>query len=170
MQAGRWAKALTLGVLLLTVGACERETPTPAEREAITAVVRPFLIQLAAAYTTQDPAKLAGLAAPRMIESVRHGIELMQAGGRRLEPVLIKVEITSMKVLRHSNAILACTETWDTRSFDAYTGQLLGRNENSVLHSHIQLKLVKGTWVVLDREVDETTTGPRLMLPTPTPR
>lgn len=170
MRARRWARALTLGVLVVAAGACERDTPTPAEREAITAVIRPFLTQLAAAYATEDPSKLDGVAAPRMIESVKHGIEIMEAGGRRLEPVLVSVDITSMKVLRHANAILACTETWDTRSFDAYTGQLIGRDENSILHSHIQLKLVNGKWIVLDREVDETATGPRLMLPTPTPR
>jgi hypothetical protein len=164
------ARIVVLGVLLAASVACETDTPTVAERQAITAMIRPFLTQLAAAYAQSDPRTLEGVAAPRMLDDVRRGIETMQAGGRRLDPVLVSFEITDLKVLRHANAVVNCTEVWDTRSFDAFTGVLLGRDAHSVLHSHIQLKLVRHTWMVLYREVDETAKGPRLVLPTPTPR
>jgi len=154
--------------LVVTVG-CETDVPTAAEREAIELVMRPFLTQLAAAYTERDPAKLEGLAAPRLIAEVERGFEALAAGGRRLEPVLKSYEITDLKVLRHANAIVALTEVWDTRSFDASTGDLIGRDENSVLHSHVQLKRVEDRWLVLFREVEETATGPRLVLPTKAP-
>jgi len=158
-----------LAAALLGGAACETDVPTPAERDAVEAVLRPFLTQLAAAYTERDPSKLEGLAAPRLIAEVERGFEALAAGGRRLEPVLVGYEITSLKVLRHANAIVALTETWDTRSFDAYSGELIGRDEKSVLHSHLQLKRVEDRWLVLFREVDETATGPRLVLPTKAP-
>ncbi|NWG00816.1 MAG: hypothetical protein HXY19_07710 [Thermoanaerobaculaceae bacterium] len=156
-------------VLALAAAACETDTPTAEERAVLEPLVRTFLIQLAAAYAEMDPKPLEGIGAPRLLERARHDIDLLKAGGDRLEPVLVEVTITSMKVLRHANAYLTCTEVWDTRRFDAFTGELIGQDVHSVLHSSIQLKKLEGRWLVLYREVEETRTGPRLALPTRPP-
>jgi hypothetical protein len=169
LPARSFLSALLVGLVLLPLG-CERERPSAAEREAIEPLVRSFLVELASAYGALDPGALAGIGAPRLIERARRDIELLRAGGVRLEPKLLSVEITSLKVLRHANAYVACTELWDTRRFDAATGELVGHDPHTVLHSQIQLKRIEGKWLVLYREVTETATGPRLVVPTPTPR
>ena len=155
--------------IALLAGACETDVPTPEEREAITPLVRTFLISLAKAYGDMDPRPLEGIAAPRFMEQAHHDIQLLQAGGVRLEPVLVNVTITDLKVIRHANAYVAATEVWDTRRFDSVTGEMVGQDAHSVLHSHIQFKKIDGDWLVLYREVEETATGPRLVVPSPTP-
>ena len=150
----------------LLLPACETDVPTPAERAAIEPVVRTFVVALARAYADLDAAGLAGVGAPRLLTDARRDIELLRAGGVRLAPRLVSLAITDLKVLRRANAYVACTEVWDTTRFDAFTGEQVGRDPASTLHSHIQLKLVDGAWLVLYREVEETATGPRLVVPT----
>jgi hypothetical protein len=159
----------TLGLLACVAAflACESDVPTAAERAAITPLVHTYLVKLATAYSEMDPRPLEGVGAPRLIDQARRDIELLRAGGDRLAPTLISVEVTDLKVLRHANAYVACTEVWDTRRFDAVTGKLVGHDPHSVLHSHIQLKLLDDSWKVLFREVEETRRGPRLTMPTP---
>ena len=159
---------IVAGLAVALLG-CETDVPTAKERQALTPLVHTFLSRLADAYARMDTAPLKGLASPRMMDQVANNIDLLRASGDRLEPKLVSEEITSMKVLRHANAVISVTEVWDTKRLDANTGQLLGHDEATTLHSHIQLKLVDGTWLVLYRVVDETTRGPRLMLPTPKP-
>jgi hypothetical protein len=165
----RAALAMAAGALVLPLVACETDVPTPREREEIVPLVRTFLVQLARAYSELDARALAGIGAPRLLEQATKDIEMLRAGGVRLQPQLVSVEITDLKVLRRANAYLACTEVWDTTRFDSYTGELVGRDTASTLHSHIQLKKVEGAWMVLYREVEETATGPRLVVPTATP-
>ncbi len=153
----------------LAVLACESGEPTAAEREEIAQVVRAFVERLAEAYGGMDPAPLAGLATPRLMEQARHDIDLLRAGGDRLEPHLKNLEILSLKVLRHTNAYVAAREVWDTKRFAAFTGELVGHDPESVLHSHIQLQRVDRQWLVLYREVEETATGPRFVVKTPGP-
>ena len=166
----RVALALAGGTLAVTLAACETDVPTPREREEIVPLVRTFLVQLARAYGDLDAGALAGVGAPRLLEQAGKDIELLRAGGVRLQPQLVSVEITDLKVLRRANAYVACTEVWDTTRFDSYSGELVGRDSASTLHSHIQLKRVEGAWMVLYREVEETATGPRLVVPTAAPR
>ncbi len=147
--------------------ACETGEPNEAERQEISRVVRAFVERLAEAYGGMDPAPLEGLATPRFMERARHDIDLLRAGGDRLEPRLKSLEITSLKVLRHTNAYVAARETWDTRRFDAYSGELVGHDPESVLHTHIQLQHIDRQWLVLYREVEETATGPRFVVRTP---
>jgi hypothetical protein len=154
------------GALALSLSACETDVPTPREREEIAPLVRNFLVGLARAYSELDAAPLAGLGAPRLLEQAGKDIEMLRAGGVRLRPQLVSLEITDLKVLRRANAYVTCTEVWDTTRLDSYTGELVGRDSASTLHSHIQLKRVEGAWMVLYREVEETATGPRLVVPT----
>ena len=167
MQRTKLAAVLALA---LAAAGCETEVPTPEERATLEPLVRTFLVQLAAAYGQMDPKPLEGIGAPRLMERARHAIELLKAGGDRLEPVLVDLTINEMKVLRHANAYVTCTEVWDTRRFDAFSGELVGEDASSVLHSSIQFKKLEGRWLVLFREVEETRTGPRLALPTRPPR
>jgi hypothetical protein len=145
---------------------CETDVPTPAERGEVAPLVRTFLVQLAHAYAELDPRALEGIAAPRLLAEARRDIETLRAGGIHLQPELVSLEITDLKVLRRANAYVACTEVWDTLRFDAFSGEMVGRDRASTLHSHIQLKKVDGRWLVLYREVEETATGPRLVVPT----
>ncbi len=163
------ARALVAAAVAALAG-CETDAPTAAERAAVEPVVRAFVEALARAYAELDAGGLAGLGAPRLLEDARRDIELLRAGGVRLAPRLVSLEISDLKVLRHANAYAACTEVWDTTRFDAFTGEQVGRDPASTLHSHIQLKLVSGAWLVLYREVEETATGPRLVVPAPEPR
>ena len=162
-----------LGLMVVTLAlalvACETDTPTAKERQELTPAVHTFLVKLAQAYAAMDTTPLKGIASPRMMESVRENMDLVRAGGDRLEPKLLSETITSMKVLRHTNAVISVTEVWDTKRIDAMTGQVIGEDKATTLHSHIQLRLVNGSWMVLYREVDETARGPRLILPTPKP-
>lgn len=163
----RAALAALCGALALPLAACETDVPTPAERAAITPLVRTYLERLARSYAELDASHLEGVGAPRLLADAKRDIELLRAGGVRLEPRLVSLEVTDLKVLRRANAYVACTELWDTRRFDAYTGEMVGRDSASTLHSHVQLKKVEGAWMVLYREVEETATGPRLVVPTP---
>lgn len=164
-----WRALVATVILAVAAGGCETEVPTPPERAVLEPLVRTFLVQLAAAYGAMDTKPLEGIGAPRLLERARHDIDLLKAGGDRLEPVLVEVTIDTMKVLRHANAYVTCTEVWDTRRFDAFTGELIGHDAHTVLHSSIQLKKIEGRWLVLYREVEETRTGPRLALPTRPP-
>lgn len=158
---------VTLAVLF---GACERDTPTPEEREAITSLTRAFLLSLARSYSELDVQYLEGIAAPRFVSETYDAILTLRANGDRLDPVLVDLAITDLKVLRHANAYVFCTETWDTRRLDVVSGQLKGHDPHSVLHSVIQMKKLEGRWVVLYREVEETATGPRFIVRTPAPK
>jgi len=160
-----------LVVLAATLGlaACEQDQPTAEERAAIEPLIRSFLLSMALAYSQEDPAPMAEVSSPRFMEEVKRQIRLVQAGGRRLEPVLVEVEILDLKVLRRTNAFVSVRETWDTRSFDVRTGEMIGQDAESVLHSHIHLKRIDRQWRVLFRDVEETATSPRLVLPSPTP-
>ena len=160
---------LIVAALAVTLVACETDVPTAKEREELTPRIHTFLVQLAEAYAKMDTAPLQGIASPRMMSSVADNIDLLRASGDRLEPKLVSEEITSMKVLRHANAVISVTEVWDTKRLDANTGQLIGHDKDTTLHSHIQLKLVDHQWMVLYRQVEETSKGPHLMLPTPKP-
>ncbi len=160
------ALPVVLLLLLLPLAACETDQPTPEERATLEPLVTDFLQKLAQSYREMDTAPLDGIAAPRMIDRVRHDIELLKSGGDRLDPVMKSVEITRLLVIRHANAYVNATETWDTKRFDAFSGELIGHNPDSVLHSHIQIKLMDGKWMVLYREVEETATGPRFVVPT----
>ncbi len=164
MRGRAWLLPLALS---LTLAACETDKPTPQEREAITSLTRAFLLSLARSYSEMDVKYLEPLAAPRFVNETYDAIMTLRANGDRLEPVLVNLEITDLKVLRHANAYVFCTETWDTRRLDVASGQLKGHDPNSVLHSVIQMKLVEKRWVVLYRQVEETTTGPRFWVPTP---
>ncbi len=161
--------AIAVVLSSLAVLACESGEPTQAEREEVSRVVRAFVERLAEAYSGMDPAPLEGLVTPRFMERARHDIDLLRAGGDRLEPRLKNLEILSLKVLRRTNAYVAAREIWDTKRFDAFTGELVGHDPDSVLHSHIQLQRVDRRWVVLYREVEETATGPRFVVKTPGP-
>jgi hypothetical protein len=83
--------------------------------------------------------------------------------------VLLSAEILDLKVLRRSNAIVSVREVWDTRSYDAFSGELVGHDPASLLHSHITMKRMDGQWRVTLRRVEETTGGPRLTMPSPVP-
>lgn len=155
----------TIFAALLLAG-CESGQPSEAEREEISLLVKDFLQRLADAYGRMDAAPLEGVAAPRLIEKARWDIDVLRGGGDRLEPRLKSVEILSMKVLRHANGYVAAREVWDIRRFDSFTGELRGHDPESVLHTHIQLQRMKRRWVVLYRDVEETATGPRLVVPT----
>ncbi|MCS7183557.1 MAG: hypothetical protein NZ869_10675 [Thermoanaerobaculum sp.] len=163
----RFARLLAGLLALLSFWGCERDTPTAEEREAVTSLARAFLLALARSYSEMDPKYLEGIAAPRFINETYDAILTLRANGDRLEPVLVQLEITDIKVLRHANAYVFCTETWDTRRLDVASGVLKGHDPNSVLHSVIQMKKLKGGWVVLYREVEETATGPRFLVRTP---
>jgi len=158
---------ITVVLASLAVAACERSEPSEAEREEISRVVRVFVERLAEAYSGMDPAPLEGVATPRFMEQARHDIDLLRAGGDRLKPRLKNLEVLSLKVLRHTNAYVAAREIWDTKRFDAFTGELVGHDPNSVLHTHIQLQRTDRQWLVLYREVEETATGPRFVVKTP---
>jgi hypothetical protein len=160
---------LLLLALLLPLAACETDEPTAEERAELEPLVRELLVRLAQAYRDMSTEPLEGFAAPRMMEDVRLQIQNLRAGGDRLVPELVEVEIARLSVIRRANAYVATVETWDTRRLDAYTGEELGRNPSSVLHSNIQLKRVEGRWLALYREVAETATGPRFIVPTPSP-
>ncbi|MEW5878066.1 MAG: hypothetical protein AB1751_08385 [Acidobacteriota bacterium] len=164
MRGRAWLLPLALS---LTLAACETDKPTPQEREAITSLTRAFLLSLARSYSEMDVKYLEPLAAPRFVNETYDAIMTLRANGDRLEPVLVNLEITDLKVLRHANAYVFCTETWDTRRLDVASGQLKGHDPHSVLHSVIQMKLVEKRWVVLYREVEETATGPRFLVRTP---
>lgn len=151
----------------LGLAACETDKPTPEEREAITSLTRVFLLALARSYAEMDVKYLEPVAAPRLVNETYDAIATLRANGDRLDPVLLKVEITDLKVLRHANAYVFCTETWDTRRLDVASGQLKGHDPHSLLHSVIQMKLIDSRWVVLYREVEETATGPRFLVRTP---
>lgn len=153
--------------LSMSLAACETDQPTPAEREAITSLTRAFLQSLARSYSEMDVKYLEGIAAPRYVNETYDAIMTLRANGDRLDPVLVNLEITDLKVLRHANAYVFCTETWDTRRLDVVSGQLKGHDPHSVLHSAIQMKLIQKRWVVLYREVEETATGPRFVVRTP---
>lgn len=157
-------------VLALGLTGCETDTPTADERAAIEPLVRTFLLQLAAAYSEGTPKPLTEVSAPRFMDDVQRQMDLVRAGGRRLEPVLVSVEILDLKVLRRANAIISAREVWDTRSFDLVSGELIGHDPGTVLHSHITMKRIDRQWRVTFREVEETATGPRLVLPSPVPR
>ena len=165
----RLALAARLGAVALSLAACETDVATPRERDEIVPLVQTFLGQLARAYADLDARALEGTGAPRLLEQAGKDIELLRAGGVRLQPQLVSAEITDLKVLRRTNAYVACTEVWDTMRFDSLTGEMVGRDRSSTLHSHIQLKKVDGAWMVLYREVEETATGPRLVVPTAEP-
>lgn len=151
----------------LALAACESDKPTPQEREAITSLTRAFLLALARSYSEMDVKYLEGLAAPRFVNETYDAILTLRANGDRLDPVLVDLQITDLKVLRRANAYVFCTETWDTRRLDVATGELKGHDPQSVLHSVIQMKLIERRWVVLYREVEETATGPRFLVRTP---
>lgn len=158
-----------VAAVLVSIGVlgCDSDRPTEAEREEIPRLVRVFLERLAEAYGTMDPAPLEEVATPRLMEKARHDIDLLRAGGDRLEPRLKDLEILSLKVLRRTNAYVAARERWDTKRFDAFSGQRVGHDPDSVLHTHIQLQRIRGKWLVLYREVEETATGPRFVVRTP---
>lgn len=160
---------LLIGVVLGSLAglACESGQPSETEREELARVVRAFVERLAEAYGGMDPEPLAGVATPRLMERARHDIDLLRAGGDRLEPRLKGLEILSLTVLRHTNAYVAVRETWDTKRFDAFSGELVGHDPDSVLHTHIQLQRIDQQWLVLYREVEETATGPRFVVATP---
>ncbi len=158
---------ITVVLASLAVAACETGEPSEVEREEISRQVRVFVERLAEAYSGMDPAPLEGVATPRFIKQARHDIDLLRAGGDRLEPRLKNLEVLSLKVLRHTNAYVAARESWDTKRFDAFTGELVGHDPNSVLHTHIQLQRTDRQWLVLYREVEETATGPRFVVKTP---
>lgn len=157
-------------LVVLLLGACERDVPTAEEREAITNLTRAFLLALAQAYSTMDTKPLEGLAAPRLINETWDGILTLRANDDRLDPVLVELTITDIKVLRHANAYVFCTERWDTKRLSVDGSVLKGHDPASVLHSVIQMKKLEGRWVVLYREVEETATGPRFRVRTPAPR
>ncbi|MFN3413907.1 MAG: hypothetical protein ACK42L_07580, partial [Thermoanaerobaculum sp.] len=113
-------------VFSMGLAACERDTPTEEEREAITSLTRAFLLSLARSYSEMDVKYLEALAAPRYVNETYDAIMTLRANGDRLEPVLVNLEITDLKVLRHANAYVFCTETWDTRRLDVASGQLKG--------------------------------------------
>ncbi len=158
---------LLLLALSLGLAACETDRPTAEEREAISSLTRAFLLSLARSYSEMDVRYLEPIAAPRFVNETYDAIMTLRANGDRLDPVLVNVEITDLKVLRHANAYVFCTETWDTRRLDVASGQLKGHDPHSVLHSVIQMKLTDKRWVVLYREVEETATGPRFLVRTP---
>lgn len=161
--------ASLIAVLAMGLAGCETDVPTEEERAVIEPLVRTFLLQMAAAYAEQDPRPLADVSAPRFMDDVQRQISLVRAGGRRLEPVLVSVEILDLKVMRRSNAVVSVREVWDTRSYDATTGELIGHDPESVLHSHITMRRIDRQWRVTFRDVPALATGPRLALPTPVP-
>lgn len=167
MKSGR---LLLLCMLAVSLASCERDTPTEKERAALTSLTRRFLLALAKSYSTMDPKPLEGLAAPRFINETWDAISTLKANDDRLQPNLLDLQITDIKVLRHANAYVFCTEFWDTKRFSVDGSVLKGHDPNSVLHSVIQLKKLERQWLVLYREVEETATGPRFLVRTPTPK
>ncbi|NOZ78439.1 MAG: hypothetical protein GXP48_04510 [Acidobacteria bacterium] len=174
MQRGRtWWRAGLVSVvlvpLLLSLGGCENTTPTPKERQEVTAAVMKYLHQLSDTYANMDARRLKGAAGPGEMAAVAKLLHRLAESGDRLEATLLKADIQKISVFRVVNATVQVLEVWDVKRLDAYTGKLKGENPATVQHSVMQLRKINGAWLVTSRTVLETERGSPWKLKTPKP-
>ena len=166
-----WWRAGFIGLVLiplfLFMSGCENTTPTPKERQEVSAAVMKYLHQLSDAYTNMDARRLKGAAGPGEMAAVAKLLHQLAESGDRLEATLLKADIQKIDVFRVVNATVQLVEVWDVKRLDAYTGKLKGENPATVQHSVMQLRKVKGVWLVTDRRVLETEKGSAWKVKTP---
>jgi hypothetical protein len=148
------ALVFTVLILVLTAGACENTTPSADERQAIDTAVRKYLNALAESYSNLDVSPLEGLASPNEIETVEKLLKtLALSGNDRVHSELIGFDVEAMSVFRRINATVRLIEVWDVTRYDLTTGREKGHNPSSLQNTVLQLRKVKGSWIVIGRTV-----------------
>ena len=161
-MGGTLRRVVVLGLLALLPGlqGCEKLDPDPEERLLIEAAVKGYLERLAGAYSALDSGKLEGTATPNEIEAVQQQLRTLASSGDRVHATLLQVDVTAVQLFRVVNASVETTEVWEVTRYDVYTGREKGRNSASVQRALLQLRRVKGTWLVSGRAVVERPATP----------
>ena len=151
-------------LVILSVTACENTTPTPEERAVVETAIRGYLDALAESYSTLDTRPLIGYASPNEIATVKKLLTtLALSTNDRVDSVLIGFDVEAMSVFRQVNATVRLIEVWDVTRYELTTGRVKGRNPISLQTTILQLRRVKGAWIVIGRlvtlqEIDEEPT------------
>ncbi|MCD4749027.1 MAG: hypothetical protein K8R59_06615, partial [Thermoanaerobaculales bacterium] len=124
---------------------------------------------LAESYSSLNVKSLEEHATRPEIQEVHKMLRGLAGTGDRVEARLLSVDFTRIDVFRMVNATVATTEVWDVTRFNAFDGREKGRNPTSIQDSIIQLRLVKGVWLVTARRVIGQEAGPRWRVETPIP-
>lgn len=156
-MGGRLRRVVVLGLLALlpALEGCEKLDPDPEERLLIEVAVRAYLERLAEAYSALDVGKLEGTATANEITAVQQQLRTLGSSGDRVHAMLLQVDVTAIQMFRVVNASVETTEVWDVTRYDVYTGREKGRNTASVQRALLQLRRVKGAWLVSARAVVE---------------
>jgi len=155
---------------MFSLTACEDTTPTPEERAVVETAIRGYLYALAESYSTLDTKPLIGYASPNEIATVQKLLTtLALSTNDRVDSELIGFDIEAMSIFRQVNATVRLIEVWDVTRYELTTGRVKGRNPISLQSTILQLRRVKGAWIVVGRsvtlqEIDEEPT------PTATPQ
>ena len=149
----RIVAAVAAAVCLSGLAGCEKTTPSTAQRAAIEKAVDGYLHALAEAYSTLNVKVLEGHASPNEILAVKNLLQELASTGDRLDASLRSYDIEELQVFREVNASVKLIEVWDVVRYDITTGAVKGRTPDSIQYTLLQLRRVKGTWLVVGRSV-----------------
>lgn len=146
---------IALGLLAGAGAACGPSASSQAEdRREIEQLLADYLPALAEYYRTGDPGATVDLAVPKEVDHVNRWVLERGREGRVVDPTLESVEIETLDVYQHSNAILTTQEVWDLRIRATGSGRVIQEELDKPDRFRYQLKRGDdGRWRVLSREV-----------------
>ena len=149
----RAAATVAIAAVLPFLIGCEKTSASPQQEAAIKKAVDGYLHALAEAYSTLNVNVLEGHASPNEILAVKSLLRDLASTGDRLDASLRTYDIERLAVFREVNASVKLIEVWDVVRYDITTGAVKGRTPDSIQYTLLQLRRVKGTWLVVGRSV-----------------
>ena len=150
------AMALALSVLVC-LGGCSVGPPSEeVDKGEIQAMLESYLPRLGRAYAERDPSLLGEQAVPKEHARIQLRIEELEANGQVYEPIFESVTVESVTVWNYSNAYATTVEVWDVSAYTLGSRQLVTQSLDQRSRVKYQLKRKDDGWIVLYRELDQT--------------
>lgn len=144
-------------VLAFALSGCAAAPPSEEVNQAeIQTMLEAYLPMLGQAYAEQNPSLLEGFAVPKEQARIQLRVEELAAQGQVYKPIFKTVTVESVSVWNYSNAYASTVEVWDVSAYTLSGEQLVNQSLDQRSRVKYQLKRKDDGWVVLYRELEQT--------------
>ncbi|MEM1180736.1 MAG: IMS domain-containing protein [Acidobacteriota bacterium] len=153
-----WALGLLCALLAMNLVGCGAAAPPTEEvsQAEIQTMLEAYLPVLGTAYAERNPKLIADYAVPKEQARIQLRIEELTAKGQIYEPIFSSVTVESVSVWNYSNAYASTVEVWDVSAYTLGSKQLVNQSLGQRSRVKYQLKRKDDGWVVLYRELEQT--------------
>ena len=150
-------RGLALCALAFGLFGCGAAPPSEEVNQAeIQTMLEAYLPVLGQAYAERNPALLEGFAVPKEQARIQLRVDELTAQGQIYKPIFKTVTVESVSVWNYSNAYASTVEVWDVSAYTLGGDQVVNQSLDQRSRVKYQLKRKDEGWVVLYRELEQT--------------